>query len=191
MDRREFIKRADLVGAGVLLNGKPILAKTEKERGKNSKPGEIKNILFLFVDQHRQDCIRCYGNSVVQTPNIDGLARDGIRFNNAFTPTPLCSPARTSLQTGLWAHNTRVMFNTGRGGLTGGVNDPDPKIGFFSDSLKEKEWQLAHIGKWHIGSEINQPSAHNYEGVYYPGYGLPTPIYGPPHKHYLEYLKKL
>lgn len=191
MDRREFIKRADLVGTGTLLGVNRVFAKTTNDSGKGSRQGEIKNILLLFVDQQRQDCIRCYGNPIVQTPNIDNLARNGIRFNNVFTPTPLCSPARTSLQTGLWAHNTRVMFNTGHGGLTGGVDDPNTKIRFFSDSLKEKRWQLAHIGKWHIGSEINQPSAHGYEGVYYPGYGLPTPIYGPPHKHYLDYLKKL
>ncbi len=82
------------------------------------------------------------------------------------------------------------MFNTGQGGLSGGVDDPDPKIEFFSDSLEEKGWQLAHIGKWHIGSEKNRPSNHGYEGIYYPGYGLPSPIYGPSHKHYLDYLKK-
>ena len=97
---------------------------------------------MLFVDQHRQDCIGCYGNSIVHTPNIDNLAKNGIRFDNAFTPTAVCSPARTSLQTGRWAHKTGIMYNTAWGSLTGGVKDPDSKIPFFSDFMKEKGWQL-------------------------------------------------
>ncbi len=183
------MKKTGLTGTGVFFSTKRDMVWAEKKSVERGKPEKIRNILFLFVDQQRQDCIGCYGNPIVRTPNIDRLASNGIRFNNAFTPTPLCSPARTSLQTGIWAHNSRVMFNTGQGGLAGGVNDPDPRIGFFSNSLKEKEWQLAHIGKWHIGSEKNKPSDHGYEGIYYPGYGIPSPIYGPPHKHYLDYLK--
>ena len=186
MDRREFMKRADLVGAGALLGGKNVLAATAKDSAGNAIKGDIKNILLLFVDQQRQDCIGCYGNPIVQTPNIDRLAQNGIRFNNAYTPTPVCTPARTSLQTGLWAHNHGLIFNTARCDSNGGRKEPDPEIKFFSHFLKKKGWQLANVGKWHIGTGKNKPSVHSYEELpYYPDYGYPAK-----HKHYVEYLKK-
>jgi len=188
MNRRKFLA-SSAAGAGGAL-----LAPGDGSARSGRSPvgtGEIRNVLFLFVDQQRRDCLGCYGNDIVRTPNIDRLARTGIRFDNAFTPTPLCSPARASLQTGLWAHNSKVMFNTGRGGKSGGVDDPEPPVPFFSDLIAaEKDWNLAHVGKWHIGSARNTPSAHGYGGVYYPGYGLPSPIYGPPHEHYYEYLRQ-
>ena len=187
MDRRAFLKKADLAGAGLLLDGKHVMSQTLKDTGNIERNRGIKNILLLFTDQHRQDCLGCYGNPVVRTPNIDRLAHNGIRFNNAFTPTPVCTPARTSLQTGLWAHNHKLMYNTGTNSeRNGGPNDPESSIQFFSELLKQKEWQLANIGKWHIGTEINKPSAHGYEELpYYPEYGYPSN-----HKHYIDYLRK-
>jgi len=186
MDRREFIKTADFISTGVLLGGNQILAESPEDSGRKNKTGEIKNILLFFADQHRQDCCGCYGNSVVQTPNIDRMARNGIKFNNAYTPAPVCTPARTSLQSGLWPHNHRLIFNTGNYRTKGGLNEPDPETRFFSESLRNKGWQLAHIGKWHIGTEENKPSARGYDELpYYPGYGYPSR-----HEHYVEYLKK-
>ena len=196
MDRREFIKRTELIGAGAVLAENQAMAVTSQNSGQNSKPGEIKNILLLFVDQHRQDCLGCYGNPVVRTPNIDRLAKNGIRFNNAYTPAPVCSPARMSLQSSLWPHKHRLIFNTGNARQKGGMDDPNTTIKFFSEFLKEKGWQNAHVGKWHIGTEKNKPPTHGYEDLpYYPGYGIPSYIYqfkrNPRiHKHYLEYLKK-
>jgi arylsulfatase A-like enzyme len=183
MNRREFIKTTEIAGAGALLDVKKGRSEPANKRGNSP---EIKNILLLFVDQHRQDCCGCYGNEIVRTPNIDRLAQNGVMFSNAYTPAPVCTPARASLQTGLWPHNHKLTFNTHRTHLMGGVDDPDPSIGFFSDTLKEKGWQLAHIGKWHIGTDQNKPSDHGYDDLpYYPGYGYPSR-----HPHYVEYLKK-
>ena len=196
MNRRGFLKSSELIGAGALLTGKQAMAKTAENPRANRNSAEIKNILFLFVDQHRQDCVGCYGNPVVQTPNIDRLAKNGIRFNNAYTPSPVCSPARMSVQSGLWSHKHRLIFNTGASQQHGGMDDPDPGIQFFSELLKEKGWQNAHVGKWHIGREKNKPAAHGYEDLpYYPNYGIPSYIYQYKrgqriHEHYLEYLKK-
>lgn len=152
----------------------------------------MKNILFLFADQHRQDCLGCYGNKIVKTPNIDRLAQNGVRFTNAVTPTATCTPARTSVQCGLLGHKHGVTFNPEWRGKEGGKLDVAPEIRFFSQDLKKKNWQLAHVGKWHIGN-TNKPSDYGYEGVFYPGYGIPFGImYNSPfiHKHYLNYIKK-
>ena len=190
MKRREFIKKVDLVGTGALLGGNRVLASETKGSGRSGKSGELKNILLLFVDQQRQDCIGCYGNSVVQTPNLDRLAENGIRFSNAYTTAPVCSPARTCVQTGLLAHNHKIIFNTGtrvNPNRTGaGAQNPLSGTKFFSHILKDKGLQLAHIGKWHIGTEISKPSAHGYDELpFYPGYGYPSN-----HPHYVDYLKK-
>ncbi|MCE5250972.1 sulfatase-like hydrolase/transferase [bacterium] len=184
MDRRDFIRRANLYGAGAALGSNRAFGAAAPSSGDTK--GEIRNILVLFVDQQRQDCLGCYGNQVVKTPNIDRLARTGIRFNNAYTPSPVCTPARTSFQTGLWAHNHKLVFNTSRSPFQTGFNDPEPTTRFFSESLRAKGWNCAHIGKWHIGTLMNKPAARGYEDLpYYPDYGYPAN-----HPHYVEYLKK-
>jgi arylsulfatase A-like enzyme len=64
------------------------------------------NILFIMTDQQRADCVGCYGNPIIRTPNLDGIAREGVRFVNAYSSTPTCTPARAAILTGLspWHH---------------------------------------------------------------------------------------
>lgn len=65
---------------------------------------EKPNILIIHADQHRWDCINVYGNKDIKTPNLNALATDGIIFTNCFSTFPLCTPARYSFLTGLYAH---------------------------------------------------------------------------------------
>lgn len=69
------------------------------------------NILLIIADQHRGDCMGCDGNRAIRTPNMDALAREGVRFRNAYTATPSCIPARAGLLTGLspWNHGLLGM----------------------------------------------------------------------------------
>lgn len=60
------------------------------------------NLLLIHADQHRYDCIAVHGHPLLKTPNLDRLAREGTDFRHAFTPIPICSPARASLLTGAW-----------------------------------------------------------------------------------------
>jgi arylsulfatase A-like enzyme len=62
-----------------------------------SKP----NIIFLLADDQRSDVLGCYGNDLIQTPTIDRLAANGVRFDNAFCEVPICAASRASLFTGL------------------------------------------------------------------------------------------
>ena len=68
------------------------------------------NILFLMTDQQRWDAMGCSGDWV-QTPNLDRIASEGIRFTNCVTTSPVCIPTRLSLATGLYPHNTHVWNN--------------------------------------------------------------------------------
>jgi choline-sulfatase len=67
------------------------------------------NIIVLMSDQHRQDIAGCYGHPTVQTPNIDSLAAQGTRFDNAYCTSPLCGPARVSFMTGTYPHTNGAV----------------------------------------------------------------------------------
>lgn len=89
--RREVLK-VGAAGAALVLTGGYACAAEMKPRP---------NILLLMADQFRGDCLGCDGNPVIQTPNLDCLASEGVRFNHAYSCTPTCTPARAALLTGL------------------------------------------------------------------------------------------
>ena len=62
------------------------------------------NVLILCVDQQSTKVLGCYGNDIIKTPNIDRLATQGVRFENAYSPSPLCVPARAVMATGRFVH---------------------------------------------------------------------------------------
>jgi choline-sulfatase len=62
------------------------------------------NLLIILSDEHQREALGCYGHPLVQTPNLDRLAARGTRFTNAYTPSPICVPARASLATGRHVH---------------------------------------------------------------------------------------
>lgn len=94
--RREMLQGAAAIGAACLGAGGRAMA------GQSRRP----NILLLMADQHRADCLGAAGHPSVQTPNLDRIARDGVRFDRAYSSTPSCTPARAGLLTGLkpWNH---------------------------------------------------------------------------------------
>lgn len=69
------------------------------------------NILLIFVDQQRFDTIHAGGNPIIRTPQLDRLAREGALFSNAYTPSPLCVPARCSMIYGQYPHRTQCTDN--------------------------------------------------------------------------------
>lgn len=69
------------------------------------------NVLLLFTDQQRADAFGAAGNPVIRTPNLDRLAREGTHFTSAYTPAPVCVPARCSLITGQHPHRTGCVDN--------------------------------------------------------------------------------
>ena len=71
------------------------------------------NILLIMCDQLRADVLGCYGNDFVKTPNIDRLAAEGICFDNAYSPTPVCIPARHAVISGKKPFKLGMLGNTG------------------------------------------------------------------------------
>jgi len=109
------------------------------------------SILLLFCDQFRIDLIGCYGNTQVRTPNIDALAADGMAFERACTPTPLCSPARASLMSGMYPH-AHHMFNNSSV-LYSYCRHPRPDLVMLPAwAQKNARHETAYYGKWHVGT---------------------------------------
>ncbi|MCL5270674.1 MAG: sulfatase [bacterium] len=132
MKRRDFIK---VTGTGLAtLNLSCQLAGTP---GGGRRP----NIVFVFADQLRAQEVGCYGGRQAPTPNIDRLAREGVRFTNAISTYPVCSPYRAMLLTGLYPMHNGMYFNDlpMKPGLTG-----------FGDVCRGAGYRTAYIGKWHI-----------------------------------------
>lgn len=106
-----------------------------------------RNVLFLAVDDLNTD-LGCYGHPIVESPNIDGLARRGTRFERAYCQYPVCNPSRTSLLTGRYPDRTRVMDNR--------VNphELNPGVKFLPRYLRDQGYFTAAVGKiYHDGMD--------------------------------------
>jgi len=110
------------------------------------------NIILFMTDQLRRDALGCYGNEICRTPNLDALAGQGACFENAFTVSPVCSPSRASLMTGLYPHNNGVMINTHIAPAWNRGLSPDAQT--FSAILKRAGYVLDYVGKWHVHQDL-------------------------------------
>jgi arylsulfatase A-like enzyme len=147
------------------------------------------NILLILSDQQRVDTVSAYApEGICRTPHIDALARRGVRFDNAFTPTAICSPARASLFTGRYPH---------KHGVTGNECCLRDGILNLCDPLREAGYQLGYAGKWHV-DEKRGPTAFGFTGKDFLGYAFPgsgvlpglifdqPPVGGNPYAEYLQ-----
>jgi N-sulfoglucosamine sulfohydrolase len=100
------------------------------------------NIVFILADDIGWDDLGCYGHPLVQSPNIDHMAKRGIRFDNFYLTTSSCSPSRTSIISGRYPHNTGAAE----------LHTPLPEnILTFPQLLKNAGYFTAQAGKWHMG----------------------------------------
>lgn len=122
---------------------------------------ERPNILLVFTDDHATQAISAYGSRINQTPNIDRLAIEGVRFNRCYVPNSICGPCRAVVLTGKYNHKNGFYTN---GNTFDGSQQTFPKL------LQKAGYQTAVIGKWHLKSE---PTGFDYwdvlqgQGSYY------------------------
>jgi N-acetylglucosamine-6-sulfatase len=124
-------------------------------------PPRPPNIVFIVVDDMRWDEMRVAGHPVLETPNMDRLAREGMRFLNAFATTPLCSPSRASLLTGQYARTHGIIDNTAR---------PSHDLPTFPRELQRAGYTTGFFGKWHMGND-DSPRPGFTHWVAMPGQG--------------------
>ena len=130
--------------------------------GKSQNPPKNKpNILIILTDDQGYHDVSYYGTEDLQTPNIDALRKDGMRFDNFLTNSPVCAPTRAALLSG------RYPDRVGVPGLIrfhpeNNWGYLDPKTVLLPQKLKEANYHTAHIGKWNLGLE--SPNLPNQKG---------------------------
>lgn len=106
------------------------------------------NILFIFSDQQRWDTVGCYGSPMDLTPNLDEMAKRGVRFDRAFTCQPVCGPARALIMTGLYAREAGVHVNA--------IPLPSDKK-TIAHYFGQAGYDLGYVGKWHLSATWCDP----------------------------------
>lgn len=101
------------------------------------------NVLFVFSDMQRAYSMGCYGDANARTPHLDGLARQGARFDAAMANTPVCCPYRACLMSGQYAHHNGVMSN--------GVGFR-PTVKCVAETFRDAGYETGYSGKWHINT---------------------------------------
>ena len=104
------------------------------------------NFVVVVVDDLRWDDLGVAGHPFVETPVIDRMAREGVRFLNAFATTPLCSPSRASILTGQYAHTHGIVDNTARDAASHALPT-------FAMPLERAGYRTGFFGKWHMGND--------------------------------------
>jgi arylsulfatase A-like enzyme len=108
------------------------------------------NVIVFFTDQQRWDTVGLHGNPLDLTPNLDRAARRGTHLFNSFTPQPLCGPARSCLQTGLYATTTGCYRN--------GIPLPQEAT-TLAHHFRRAHYDTAYVGKWHLAGAEPVPRA--------------------------------
>jgi arylsulfatase A-like enzyme len=131
------------------------------------------NLILILMDDMGWRDLGCYGGEFYETPNIDALAAEGMRFSNAYATCPVCSPTRASVMTGKYPARVGVtdwIDHSGRchplkGRLVDAPYIKHLPLGEVSlaKALKEGGYKTWHIGKWHLGSEEFRPERHGFD----------------------------
>ncbi len=109
------------------------------------------NLLFICSDQQRADTIGAYGNDLVETPALNDLASRSFVFEHAYVTQPVCSPARSTMATGLYPHSAGVVRNSQPGRPFSNLF-PDAKT--IAEMVSD-DYVCAKYGKWHLGDDLN------------------------------------
>jgi len=141
---------------------------TEKQTNKEHKKP---NIIFILIDDMSIADLGCYGNDFHETPNIDMLAAQGVKFTNAYASAPVCSPTRASILTGKYPTSVHLTdWITGKPSwqseallAPGFLHELPHEEITIAEMLKEKGYTTASFGKWHLGDEGSFPQDHGFD----------------------------
>lgn len=128
-----------------------------------------KNVVLILMDDFGWRDLGCYGSSFYETPNIDLLAREGMRFTDAYASCPVCSPTRASMLTGKYPARLGVTDWIGGELLEGRLIDAEYTRHLpleertLAETMRDNGYATWHIGKWHLGEEGYWPTDFGFE----------------------------
>jgi uncharacterized sulfatase len=124
------------------------------------------NLIAIVTDDQAEWSLGCYGNKESITPNMDRLAKEGARFANAYTVTPVCSASRASYMTGFWNTQLAITDWIAPNEQHAGVGLPQGTI-TWPQVLQQNGWTTALVGKWHLGEKPhNVPTQTGFDHFY-------------------------
>ena len=164
MNRRQFIKSAVFSAAALTLPGCSTTSSGFPKAG-SQKP----NFLFILADDYGWSQLGCYGSQYYETPNIDGLAAEGMKFTDAYAACPVCSPTRASIMTGKYPARLHLTdFIAGGRFPYDKYKQPDWQKFLpleeitFAEVLKTIGYKTASFGKWHLSIDKKPPRSLPY-----------------------------
>lgn len=144
----------------LLISSQFAYSSKKKEDKKNRRP----NVVFVLTDDQGSVDANCYGATDLHTPNIDLLAKTGVKFTQFYVAAPVCSPSRASLLTGKNPHAAGLPGNASSHEGHGGM--PTEQI-TIAEIMQQAGYHTAHVGKWHLGySEETMPLAQGFDYSY-------------------------
>src|SRR5262245_5346550 len=128
-----------------------------------STPSRRPNVLFILADDMGYGDLSCYGRPDYQTPVLDNLARQGVKFTSAYAAAPVCTPTRCAFVTGRYPHRLAVGLKEPLTGSDLDIGLP-PEHPTVASLLKANGYDTALIGKWHLGWKPEfGPNRHGYD----------------------------
>lgn len=134
--------------------GNPVLNLTRRQFSQLATAGSVfgaasrkPNIVMIYADDLGYGDLGCYGHPTIRTPNLDRMAREGMRFTQWYSAAPVCTPSRAALLTGRYPVRsglTRVLFPQS----TGGIPESETTM---AEVLRGSGYRTAAVGKWHLG----------------------------------------
>ena len=119
-------------------------------------PARRPNIVMLLIDDMGWGDFSCFGNTAAKTPNIDRIAAEGIRFEQFYVASPICSPSRVGLSTGQYPQRWRItsfLNNRAENTARGMAQWLDPRAPMLARTLHDAGYATGHFGKWHMGGQ--------------------------------------
>lgn len=114
------------------------------------------NIILVFIDDMGWGDFSCFGNKAAQTPHVDRMASEGIRFEQFYVNSPICSPSRTAISTGQYPQRWKITSYLAHRAMNekrGMAQWLDPSAPMLARSLQEAGYATGHFGKWHMGGQ--------------------------------------